>query len=232
MDERLKQRLVGAAVLVSLGAIFIPMLLNIPNAPDETVLGTNIPPKPEAEFSARLVPRHESEKPQQWAVTGGSEEALTSALQPSQTDSRLPAESSAGTSRNAGEQPAPRRRHPAPEHGGPRYTEAAKSKVDGQPTHREAAKAATARSDSGRVGLTAWAVQIGSFSNAQNAIRLTERLRAKGYTAFVESGSSAKGKVARVYVGPELLRDRAVQAAKRLRKELKLKGFVVPYPRG
>jgi DedD protein len=46
-DKRLKQRLIGAIVLVSLGVIFIPMLLKGPDTLDTPILTTNIPPKPD-----------------------------------------------------------------------------------------------------------------------------------------------------------------------------------------
>jgi DedD protein len=42
MDEKLKQRVVGAAVLVALGVIFIPILLN--GEPPAGIKETNIPP--------------------------------------------------------------------------------------------------------------------------------------------------------------------------------------------
>jgi DedD protein len=52
MDIRLKQRLVGAAVLVALGVIFIPMVLQ----PPEQVQGpdTEIPAQPAGNFKDRL----------------------------------------------------------------------------------------------------------------------------------------------------------------------------------
>jgi DedD protein len=52
MDIRLKQRLVGAVVLVALGVIFIPMVLQ----PPEQVQGpdTDIPAQPTGDFKDRL----------------------------------------------------------------------------------------------------------------------------------------------------------------------------------
>ncbi len=44
MDEKLKQRVVGATVLVALGVIFIPMLLT--GEPPAGITKSNIPPKP------------------------------------------------------------------------------------------------------------------------------------------------------------------------------------------
>lgn len=72
---------------------------------------------------------------------------------------------------------------------------------------------ATAESDSG------WAVQLGSFSNADNAERLAAELRARGYKAFVSRFESAGQPRLRVRVGPEQDRTRAEQLAARLRRE-------------
>ena len=46
-DKRLKQRLIGAVVLVSLGVIFIPMLLKGPDSLDAPIFTSNIPQQPE-----------------------------------------------------------------------------------------------------------------------------------------------------------------------------------------
>jgi len=76
----------------------------------------------------------------------------------------------------------------------------------------------------------AWVVQLGSFSNEQNALKLRDRLRAKGYTAFVEPVQGSGGKSLRVRVGPELERAQAEAIRDKLQKELKIKGIVGRYP--
>ena len=57
MDSALKQRLIGAAVLIALAIIFVPMLLSGP-APkqDNATVNLDIPPPPEREFQTRVVP--------------------------------------------------------------------------------------------------------------------------------------------------------------------------------
>jgi DedD protein len=57
MDSQLKQRLIGAAVLIALAIIFVPMLLT-GEAPKTTSATVNldIPPPPEREFETRVVP--------------------------------------------------------------------------------------------------------------------------------------------------------------------------------
>ena len=56
MERALKQRLVGAAVLVGLAVIFVPMLLDNSSVEESKIERTNIPPKPAEEFSSKIVP--------------------------------------------------------------------------------------------------------------------------------------------------------------------------------
>ena len=50
MNEHVKQRLVGAVVLVSLAVIFIPMLLDSGEKGGMPLFGSNIPEKPDYQF--------------------------------------------------------------------------------------------------------------------------------------------------------------------------------------
>src|SRR5258705_13992325 len=57
MDSGLKQRLLGAAVLVALAIIFVPMFLgNAPPKPDSAIQNLDIPPLPERKFETRTLP--------------------------------------------------------------------------------------------------------------------------------------------------------------------------------
>lgn len=62
MHHRLKERLVGAAVLVVIAVIFIPMLLTGP-IDSNSISKTNIPEKPTEKFSSKLVPLNDSLMP-------------------------------------------------------------------------------------------------------------------------------------------------------------------------
>ena len=56
MNEQIKQRLVGAVVLVSLAVIFIPMLLDGGDDSSMPRNGTNIPEQPEFDFEPLEIP--------------------------------------------------------------------------------------------------------------------------------------------------------------------------------
>ena len=61
MERRLKERLIGAAVLVMLAVIFIPMVLDDSSETDISITETNIPRRPDDNFNSRIVPLKESD---------------------------------------------------------------------------------------------------------------------------------------------------------------------------
>jgi DedD protein len=84
------------------------------------------------------------------------------------------------------------------------------------PTSRTASRPQVEREPNRGSG---WAVQLGSFSNAENAERLAAELRKRGYKAYVSRTQSGGQPRLRVRVGPEQERARAEQLAERLRRE-------------
>ncbi len=60
-NSGLKQRLIGAAVLIILAVIFVPMLLD--GESPTTITETNIPPKPDGKFSSKIIPLDEITQP-------------------------------------------------------------------------------------------------------------------------------------------------------------------------
>lgn len=188
MDEQLKQRLVGAAVLVLLAVIFIPMILDQSSEPPARVVRDAPPPGADGDFSSRVVPLKEPETP----LIEAERQRKSSAPPPApETDKR---ETTA-----AAPPPATKAAAPAP-----------------------APKPAA--------GPQAWAVQLGSFESRRNAIALRDDLRKKGYVAFEEKARVGGNEITRVYVGPELARERAAELVKKLKAETGLKGIVVQYP--
>ena len=77
-----------------------------------------------------------------------------------------------------------------------------------------------------RPPLSGWVIQAGSFSNRSNADKLTQQLRNKGFSAFVEQAEVQGKTVARVLVGPEADRRLAEQLMARLNRELKASKLV------
>ena len=74
-----------------------------------------------------------------------------------------------------------------------------------------------------------WAVQLGSFSNQENAERLAADLRKQGYAAFLSRLVTDSGALHRVRIGPQKNRESAEAVAAQLAK-LGHSGQVVPHP--
>jgi DedD protein len=187
LNEKLKQRLVGAVVLVSLAIIFIPMMLDGGERSSMPIFGSNIPTKPDIQFEPLEIPLQ--------PVAPIAEERPVLIDKP---------------------EPAPTKPAPAPTKPKPL------SKQESAPTAKPApAKPATDTAPD------AWVVQVGSFSQSSNALALRDKLRAKGFTAFVEKLKSDSGTVYRVRIGPELKREKAEELRKRLKSKLRMKGIVM-----
>ncbi len=199
MNEHVKQRLVGAVVLVSLAVIFIPMLLDSGEQGGMPLFGSNIPKKPDYQFEPLDIPL-DPVKPIE-----ANEPLLVEKAEPAPPKVK-PLSPTAKPAPAA--QPAPPKAKTEPL--------VVKAETPAEPA-KPAAEA------------NAWVVQVGSFSNSANALKLRDKLRARGFTAFVEKLEGGEGLVYRVRVGPELKRELADTLRDKLQQEMKLKGIVMGY---
>lgn len=234
MEERLKQRLVGAVVLVSLAVVFVPILFDTPRETDEETsadLVSAIPERPQGGFGtsasttleAPRTPRLDTELERERARNApgagageraGSPEVPVAGATSSSPGATVSAENAGASGTSASGSPS-----------GPSVARAEVASAKQRPDRGSATKPVAETSTAG-----GWTVQLGSFVKSENARALHKRLQAGGYPAFVESGSSSRGNVSRVFVGPMPDRARAKASAAKLRREMALEGIVVPYP--
>jgi len=80
----------------------------------------------------------------------------------------------------------------------------------------------TKRHTSSRV----WAIQVGTFKKHDNAIRLVNQLRAKGFKVFTRE---AKNRMTSVYVGPEGRQLIALNLVQRIEHEINMHGLLIHY---
>ena len=71
-----------------------------------------------------------------------------------------------------------------------------------------------------------WMVQVGSFTNTQNALRLRDKLKGLGHTVHTDSVTVGGKKALRLRVGPFADRARADKAQAQIRKETGVAGVV------
>lgn len=209
MGEALKQRLIGALVLLALASILWPVVFDagptvnmstrseIPPAPEvmripiNTVTVEN--PAPAAEFG-------EEENPPAQQELAGDDEEHTDAPQVDVTDAeRGVAESSE-----------------------PAASEQASSSDGGSDAPADTQTA----EDVDKHGIpVAWSVQVASFSRAENAAALVERLKKSGYKAYAKERQST----IRVLVGPKLRKESAESLKRELDELLELETLVIRF---
>lgn len=234
MEERLKQRLVGAVVLVSLAVVFVPILFDMPgetNGEPSPDLISGVPERPQVGFGSsasgtldapqtpRLDTELERERSLDASRAGAGERTASSDVLVSGTRSSAP--DAPVRTADASGQPASDAR-----------SEASVARADPAPAKKQAKQGSSTRPVAETSAAGSWTVQLGSFLKSENAAALRKRLQASGYTAFVESGTSARGDVSRVFVGPMPDREQAKASAAKLQREMALEGIVVPYRGG
>lgn len=201
--SRFKQRMVGGLVLVALGAIVIPFLLDMHQG-DEWWGKDNIPKKPAEGFVTRVLPLDEWSKQAQTDMAEG-------AKQMGAVPARAPAAPAAGQTHESA-RPAP-----APPAGG-------------APSVAQPSAPVASPSAAGDGGTAGWIVQLGSFSNQKNADELRDQLQKKAYRVFVEKIAQDGQTVYRVRIGPQRQRVDAEAIRDRLARELQLKAMVLHLP--
>lgn len=186
MDTALKQRLLGAAVLIALAIIFVPMLFS-GSAPkqDSTTIDLQIPPAPDREFETRRLPVDAARPPTAPAeVPARSSEPVATVDAPVSTP--VPAS-------------AP---EPAQPVGAPAPTPAAPVANRATSTPTPAAAPPVATPPAGEAAQGTYFVHLGVYASAKNADDLVAALKRGGFAAFTEAAEFQGKPAQRVRVGP------------------------------
>ncbi|PSF04787.1 sporulation protein [Marinobacter fuscus] len=205
--DGLKQRIIGALVLVSLAVIFVPMIFDEPHSRRESTAIT-IPEEP---------PFPEVDLPDQ---SGEPIATPPVATEPSETER-------AGSGYRIIEEPAeePQNRAEEPEKAIVSEPEAAKPEEAVKRVLVGDAEIADKAEFSGSLA-GAWVVQLGSFGNADNAQRLRDKVLEMGYGAHLQQVSRGDTSLTRVFSGPFVNKDDAARAKAELDKAFGLNSLV------
>jgi DedD protein len=207
MDRRVKERLIGASILVALVVLVVPELLSGPKpnaAPAPTLPAAA--PEPIRNVTVDLTTskapaNSEVEPAEQPATSAASSAANLAEAQPppAQTPAaQAPAAQAPAVQVPAALSPVPLAKGAAARH--PPVESAAPSPKS--------------------TGLKSWSVQLGSFASRANADNLTRQVKGQGFSVFVLAGGSGASVRYRVRVGP--LSDR--ESAERMAAKLKSLG--------
>jgi cell division septation protein DedD len=104
---------------------------------------------------------------------------------------------------------------------------AAKPEMAAKPEPAKPVATAPAAPAASAVG---FAVQLGAFARAEDADALRDRVRAAGFSAFVEQVRTDKGALNRVRVGPVANRSDAEQLRAQVAAKVGISGMVRPHP--
>jgi len=234
MDQRVKERLIGASILVAIAVLVVPELLSGPKttggpaplslpggAPEPTrtvtvdlatsqtspssTASTPTPPASTAsERAAAQAPASGAE-----AATGSAAAPGPSAAAPTPSVAARPSPSAAGSATPLEmATPSPR-------------SSSATSAVASSASPTLSATPAASR---------AWAVQLGSFASFANSEKLLAQLKAQGYSAYVSSSGEGTSMRYRVRVGPLSDRGAAAQTVAKLKDAGHTATIVPPAP--
>lgn len=211
MDENAKRRLVGAAVLVALMVIFVPMLVDRDDRDDQ--LGEPIvipnPPDFDSRFDASVEPSAgELDRP----VRQPLEPVRDPVREPFPEDSALPPRADAQDLRPSPVRPESARPEPIRVEREPIKPVSPSTAATSRPTP-VAKPTQESQPPPPPKGVITWVVQVASLSVPDAATKLRDQLRAKGYSAFIEEAEINDATFYRVRVGPESDRARADQMA-------------------
>jgi DedD protein len=198
MDRRVKERLIGASILVALVVLIVPELLSGPKpntAPAPTLPAAA--PEPIRNVTVDLTT---SKAPENSDIEPGSPQASGASAAASSAESA--AASTATT-------------NPAPAANSP--TAAAR-----------VASVESAAPSPISVGHGSWSVQLGSFASRSNADNLTRQVKGQGFSAFVLTGGSGTSVRYRVRVGPLADRESAERIAAKLKSLGHVGSLVAP----
>ncbi len=209
MDNLLKQRLVGAIVLVALGVIFIPMLLEGPNR----TLVPEMDEMPEPETLAPELPLElflpaETPQPPQRAIVTEPADTDTSTTPVDEAPQEPP-------------EPAAAAATPAPVSAPPPAAAPAKPPPAAKPGATPATTPAAGKA------ADSWVVQVVSLSSKANALALRDKLRKGGFATQVEQVRIDGKTHYRVRVGPFLERADADRAREQIAQRFAQNGRVM-----
>ena len=205
MDRALKERIIGAIVLVLFVVLVVPVFLDGPSN-SGAVISEQVPlPGQSGEENQTIVLNRDRTQPVPAASnnSAAADESQQQQQQQQQSEQReVEPELQPEAEHEPEVTPAPAQREP------------------------EVVVAAVAEPASS-TGM--WAVQLGSFGNKENADKLAADLKKLGFAAFRSQLKTGSGELHRVRVGPQKDRDSAEIVAAALAKAGQ-KGQVVPHP--
>jgi DedD protein len=227
--SKFQNRLVGTIILVAVGVIVLPGLLDGKKKHyKEEFAAIPLVPKPDDQQDSDMVPPVTQALPTQPPEGAGAAIGGNSNRPPQSADSgsTVPQQNSAPSvvSPPPVVSAKPRVEPPKPkpvETPKPKPVEQPKPKPVEQPKPKPAESAAPAGQ--------AYVVQLGALKNASKVNEIVAQLRLSGYRAFTVPATPVQGQITRIYVGPDASKAKMQAAIGELKNLSGLSGVVKPY---
>lgn len=215
LDKGMKQRMVGALVLVALAVIFLPMLFTredeLRQVRVEAPEAPAMPSLPQVQVEPVQVPEPQALPEQNEQPPVVVDESTAPVTAPSQPIAPVVTVAPPA-------QPKPQTPVPTPP----------VAKVEARPVPAPAAPAAKpavpSKIDANGLPVS-WSIQLASLSNRAGAENLQKTLRSQGYNAYIRSADGMN----RVFVGPLIERAEAERLRDVINRQQNLKGIVVRF---
>lgn len=224
-----KHRIVGAIILVSLAVIFVPMILDEREPPSEIKDISEIP---------------ERSEPSEASDTKVMVSPVADMKQAKRGEQAKEKEKTDAVVRRAvpGTPPSGALRAPNPAPGGIVGTASGEVSTKSGDTKSRSAKESAPKnsaqdnkknvkvSTGAKTVKEGWVVQVGTFSNSENAKRLRDKLKKYGHLTSMERITLNGGEALRLRVGPFRDKSLASKTQAQIRKDIGVQGVVLAYP--
>jgi DedD protein len=217
--DGLKQRIIGALVLVSLAVIFVPMMFDEPHSEREstTIKIPEEPPFPEVDAPEPELSDAPAYRLEESDASGESDQAP-----------QLSNDQPASDAEMANAEPQPAAADPVEELQNPPESSPEPS-PESSPSDNAGSEGSVAETDSAEYARSlegAWVVQLGSFGSGDNARRLRDEVRDKGYSSHLQQVTRGDTELTRVFSGPFAEKAEAERAKQALDKAFGLNSLV------
>ena len=215
LRKRARRRLIGAIVLVSAVAVFLPMVLDHEPKPLSQDISIQIPaPNNAGTFTSKIVPIAPGDAP-----TGG---------QPSTATPSAVVEKPTSQPDSTAKEPPAHDTEAAP----PLRADAEKSATEPpkpvvKPIEKPRVKSPANPNDTKKAAAGGFVVQVVALNDAKKAKELQQKISGSGVKSYVEVVPTTKGNVTRVRAGPYATRAEAENISNKI-KELGFGSNIIP----
>lgn len=237
--DTLKQRLVGAFVLISLAVIFLPMIFDEPHEQQSNII-VSVPPQPSFHMEEIEFPVKPEFQRLEFSLnehniieTGSKVEESTSTVETQSDDNKVSQESvqvayNVVESPTVAEKPAVKEKQVVKE----KLTVAEKPIVAERPkdpSNPVLKPKEKSNPDTSNLPIfkNVWMVKLGTFSQAENAYQLRDRLRKDGFEGHTKSYELNGLTAVQVFTGPFVDKKQAEKIKTQVDKKYNIKSRVI-----